>query len=266
MSHIRYFDAHAHLDDAYLASSFEGGTDGAARASHEQGVCGIVNAGTNIENSLRSIELASTYPFVYAAVGIYPADAQELGDGIDAALCELEELLEQPKVVAVGEIGLDYHYDGTDKARQLYAFERQLELSVKHDLPVVIHDREAHGDIMDALQRHRDARGMIHSFSGSAEMARQLSDMGWYISFGGVLTYKNAQKVKQAACVVPTERIITETDSPYLTPVPHRGKVNFPANVAYTLQTLASLRGVGEQELATAVCENAERLFSISLK
>lgn len=263
---IRYFDAHAHLDDEYLVSSFDGGTDTAVALSRESGVCGIVNAGTNLKNSKRSIELAEKYPFIYAAVGIYPADAQSLGDSIDDAMRDIEKLFAHPKTVAVGEIGLDYHYDGTDKERQMYAFERQLELSVKYDLPVVIHDREAHGDIMDALHRHRDARGMIHSFSGSAEMARQLADMGWYISFGGTVTYKNAVKVKEAAVIVPTEYIITETDSPYLTPVPNRGKVNFPGNVAYTLEMLASLRGVDKEKLSECVCENAERLFKIKLK
>lgn len=262
---VRYFDAHAHIDDEYLASSFDGGTAGAAEASRLAGVCGIINAGTGVENSRRSTELAEQYPFVYAAVGIYPADAQSLGDGIESALGEIEALLSHSRVVALGEIGLDYHYDGTDRERQLYAFEAQLDMARRHDIPVVIHDREAHGDVLDALTRHPGVRGMLHSFSGSAEMARQLTDMGFYISFSGTVTYKSAAKVKRAAESVPSDRILTETDSPYLTPVPHRGEVNFPGNVVHTLRALALIRGVSEEELSRTVCENAERLFGIRL-
>lgn len=262
---VGYFDAHAHLDDEYLASAFNGGTEGAIEASRLAGLCGIVNAGTNVENSRSSISLSEQYHFIYAAVGIYPIDAQNLNVNIDRALNETEMLLSHERVVAVGEIGLDYHYDGTDKARQMYAFEAQLEMAKRYNLPVVIHDREAHGDIIDALMRHTGVRGMLHSFSGSAEMAQQLTDMGFYISFSGTVTYKSAAKVKRAAESVPSNKILTETDSPYLTPVPHRGEVNYPGNVSHTLRALAALRGADENLLAQTVCENAEKLFGISL-
>ena len=258
-----YFDSHAHLDDAKFAS-LSGGADAVVRASVEAGVCGIVNVGTNIETSRASLELAHRYPFIWAAVGIYPTDAQRLGDGFDAALSKLRGLLNDERAVAIGEIGLDYHYDDTDRSVQKRAFEAQMELADELNMPVVIHDREAHGDVMDIIRRYSSVRGVMHSFSGSAEMALEMVRLGWYISFSGPVTYKNATKVKSAACAVPMDRILVETDSPYLPPTPHRGEVNYPGYVALTLEAIAELRQVSVEELAAATAENAVRVFEIS--
>lgn len=264
MEQIKYFDSHAHLDDARIVREFDGGTDGAVAASVESGVCRIVNIGTNPENSLTSLALAEKYPFIYAAVGIYPSDAQYLGDKLDSALSEIEAMLTHPKCVALGEIGLDYHYDDTNRAVQAYAFEAQMKIAERHSVPVVIHDREAHGDIMDTIKRYPRVRGVLHSFSGSAEMARQLTDLGWYISFSGPVTYKNAAKVKEAAKIVPQDRLLVETDSPYLPPTPHRGKMNYPGYIAYTVRAIAELRGISESECAEITRGNAVRFFGIS--
>lgn len=186
-----------------------------------------------------------------------------MGDRLDSALSEIEAMLTHPKCVALGEIGLDYHYDGTDRAVQAYAFEAQMKIAERHSVPVVIHDREAHGDIMDTIKRYPRVRGVLHSFSGSAEMARQLTDLGWYISFSGPVTYKNAAKVKEAAKIVPQDRLLVETDSPYLPPTPHRGKMNYPGYIAYTVRVVAELRGISESECARITCENAVEFFGI---
>ena len=259
---IIYFDSHAHLDDAKF-DEFEGGREGAIKKSIESGVSGFVNIGTNPETSKNSILLAEKYPFIHAAVAIYPTDAQYLGDKLDSALLEIEEMLSHPKVVALGEIGLDYHYDDTDRDVQKYAFERQMQIAERRGVPVVIHDRDAHGDVMDIIQKYPKVHGVMHSFSGSAEMARQLTDLGWYISFSGPVTYKNASKVKEAAQVVPDEYLLVETDSPYLPPVPHRGETNYPGYVAFTVRAIAEIRGITEEKAAELTSANARRFFGI---
>ena len=260
---LRYFDSHAHLDDTKF-SSFDGGMDAVIKASVAAGVCGIINVGTNIETSKASVEIAHRYPFIYAAVGIYPTDAQRIGDRFDAALHELMYLLDDSRVVAVGEIGLDYHYDDTDREVQKSAFEAQMKLACELGKPVVIHDREAHGDVMDIIRRYPSVCGVMHSFSGSPEMAAELVKMGWYISFSGPVTYKNAVKVKAAACSVPQDRILVETDSPYLPPTPHRGEVNYPGYVALTLTAIAELRKIPKEDLAAITVENTKRFFGIT--
>ena len=264
MSDIKYFDTHAHLEDSLMRSSFEGGTEGAIDALLKDGVCNVVNIGTNIKNSKASMELAEKYPFIYAAVGIYPSESQYLGDGLDSALSEIESLLSHPKVVALGEIGLDYHYEDTDKEVQSYAFEAQMQMAERNGVPVVIHDRDAHGDVMDMIHKYPNVLGVLHSFSGSAEMARQLANLGWYISFSGPVTYKNAAKVKEAAQIVPDDKLLVETDSPYLPPTPHRGKINYPGYIAYTVRAIAELRGCSEAEIAALTRRNAERFFGIT--
>lgn len=264
MEQIKYFDSHAHLDDARFVNEFDGGTDGAVKASLEGGVCGIVNIGTNPENSRISLALAEKYPFIHAAVGIHPSDAQYLGDKLDSALAEIEAMLSHPKCVALGEIGLDYHYDNTDREVQLYAFEEQMKIAERKSVHVVIHDREAHGEVMDIIKRYPTVCGVLHSFSGSAEMARQITDLGWYISFSGPVTYKNAAKVKEAAKIVPQDRLLVETDSPYLPPTPHRGKMNYPGYIAYTVRVVAELRGISEAECAEITRKNAVRFYGVS--
>ncbi|MBE6616721.1 MAG: TatD family deoxyribonuclease [Ruminococcaceae bacterium] len=260
------FDSHAHYDDDRFALEFEGGTDGAIAKATREGVSYIVNVGSNIETSKNSIALAEKYSFIYAVVGIHPSDAQRLtADKIDSALYEVERLAAHEKVVAVGEIGLDYHYDYLDKERQAYFFDAQMAIARKVHLPVVIHTRDAFGDTIDILNRHPDITGVMHSYSGSAESARQLCDRGWYISFSGPVTYKNANKVKEAAAIVPSDRIMIETDCPYLPPVPHRGEINYSGYMKHTCQAVADIRGITFEEAARITCENASRFFGISL-
>ena len=264
MSNIKYFDSHAHLHDSRYADCEWGDTNGMINAAREAGLVGAVNIGTNLEDAKRAIEFAERYPFIFAAVGMYPSEAQYAGSELDSHLSEIEKLLSHPKVVALGEIGLDYHYEDTDKSVQAYAFEAQMQMAERCNMPVVIHDRDAHGDTMDMIRKYPNIHGVLHSFSGSAEMARQLASLGWYISFSGPVTYKNAAKVKEAAQIVPDDKILDETDSPYLPPVPHRGKTNYPGYVAYTVRAIAQIRGKSEEEIAELTVNNAKRFFGIT--
>lgn len=264
MTNIKYFDSHAHLHDSRYADCEWGDTNGMINAAREAGLVGAVNIGTNLEDAKRAIEFAERHPFIYAAVGMYPSEAQYAGSELDRHLVEIEKLLSHPKVVALGEIGLDYHYEDTDKSVQAYAFEAQMQMAERCNMPVVIHDRDAHGDTMDMIRKYPNVHGVLHSFSGSAEMARQLASLGWYISFSGPVTYKNAAKVKEAAQIVPDDKILVETDSPYLPPVPHRGKTNYPGYVAYTVRAIAQIRGKSEEEIAELTVNNAKRFFGIT--
>ncbi len=260
---IKLIDSHAHYDDAKFEEQFEGGADAALNISFEAGVEAVINVATNLENAKTTIALAERYPNVYAALGIHPSDCQEMTEDADEILAASEKNLSHPKCVAIGEIGLDYYWEPYDKARQAYFFERQLETAIKHDLPVIVHCREATGDALDIVRSHVGVRGVFHSFSGSAETARELVSLGWYISFGGPITYKNAHKVTSAAAAVPLDRLLIETDCPYLPPVPHRGEINYSAYMLYTLAAMAKAVGCEEEELARHLVENTKRLFKI---
>jgi len=263
MNRIKYFDSHAHLHDSRYLECEWGDTGGMLTSALEAGLCGVVNIGTNLEDAKRAIEFAEKYPYMYAAVGMYPSEAQYAGSELDRHLYEIEKLLSSPKVVALGEIGLDYHYEDTDKAVQQYAFDAQMQMAERNLIHVVIHDRDAHGDTMDTIRKYPNVIGVLHSFSGSAEMARQLANIGWYVSFSGPVTYKNAAKVKEAAAIVPDDKLLVETDSPYLPPVPHRGKTNYPGYLAYTVRAIAEIRGKSEEQIAEMTVRNAERFFGI---
>ena len=260
----KMFDSHAHYYDGRFEKE-AGGTDALLESLFKTEVCGIVNIGTDPENSRQVVAGAARWQGMYATVGIHPGDGQRLAD-IDAALTEIEALLvgaKEKKIVALGEIGLDYHYDDTDREKQAYFFEKQLEMAEKYGMPVVIHDREAHGDCFDAVCRHPKLTGVFHSYSGSAEMARDLVRRGWYISFSGVVTFKNAPKVREAVAAVPLDRILIETDAPYLAPVPHRGKLNHSGHMRYTAAAVAEVKGILTDELIRITRENAARLFGI---
>lgn len=262
---IKLIDSHAHYDDLRFETEFEGGRDAALALSFEKGVDAVINVATNLENAKTTLALANKYENIYAALGFHPTDCQEIAENnIDSSLSQLEKaILENKKVVAIGEIGLDYHYDGTDEARQALFFERQLEMALRLDLPVIVHDRDAHGACMDIVERYEGVRGVFHSFSGSSEMASKLLSLGWYISFGGPVTYKNANKVKKAAAAVPLDRILIETDAPYLPPVPHRGEINYSAYMFYTLKGLSEAMGHDEETVAAATYRNTKKLFGI---
>ena len=251
-----YFDSHAHLDDV----RFEGDREEIFAALKGYDVGLILNIGCDLPSSERSVELAERYGFVYAAVGSHPDDA----DHVDGKLLDrYRALAAHPKVKAIGEIGLDYHYEDVPRAQQIIAFEQQLELAEALKLPVVVHEREAHGDAMDIIRRHPDVRGVFHCFSGSKEMALWLVERGWYIGFTGVLTFKNARKAVEAAQALPLDRILIETDCPYMAPEPYRGRRNDSRYVPLVAKKLAELRGLTPEEAGRQTTENARRLFGI---
>jgi len=266
----RIFDTHAH----YFDRRFDGESEGADEILGKimpRPVQNIINVGTNLENSARAIEQAARYDGMYAAVGIHPEDCHYL-DHIELACEQLSELLGTPesrderKIVALGEIGLDYHYENygeipMDKNKQMAFFRAQMEMAQLIELPVIIHDREAHGDCFETVIKYPGVRGVFHSYSGSAEMAKELVRRGWYISFSGTLTFKNAKKVREAALVVPRERLLIETDAPYLAPHPMRGRLNHSGLLVHTLGTLAELWNCSVQEAARQTAQNARDLF-----
>ena len=269
INHMTYklFDSHAHYYDGHF-KKVEGGVDALLQALFAGEVGAIVNVGTDLVNSRTVIETAARYENMYAAVGFHPSDGQEYRD-IPAAIAELKALVgdeenrKQKKIVALGEMGLDYHYPDTDKPHQAAFFEAQLKLAEELDLPVIVHDREAHGDCFDAVCAHPKVQGVFHCYSGSAEMARDLVRRGWYISFSGVVTYHNAPKVREALEAVPLDRILIETDCPYLAPVPHRGKMNHSGLMRYTAETVAEVKNLTYDEVLRITTENARKLYRI---
>ena len=250
------FDTHAH----YNSHAFEKDRDELLTQLPQKGVCGVINAGTTLEDSLDCIRLAEQYKYCYAAAGIHPEDALVRPENW---LEQLEELLKRPKVVAVGEIGLDYHYeDACPREIQKEVFEEQLKLAQKLNLPVIVHDREAHGDTMELLRKYRP-RGVLHCFSGSAEMATEYIKLGATISIAGPVTYKNNRKTQKVVQTVPMEHLLAETDAPYLTPEPFRGKTNKSPYVEHTVRRIALLKEMEYEDAAKATYENARRFFGI---
>ena len=253
------FDAHAHYND----EKYDGGLQSEViEHVFENGVKYILNAGTNITTSKESIALAEKYEGIYAGVGIYPHDTLDIVDDKDTLLT-LDKMLDNPKVVSLAEIGLDYYYDFSPKDVQIKWFENQLDLAEQKNIPVCIHDRDAHGDVMEILKRHKNVKGMLHSFSGSKEMAEELLKNDWYISVSGVVTFKNAVKIIDVVEMLPIDRILIETDSPYLSPVPNRGKINNSANLWYTAEKIAELKRMTTEQVCNITRENACKLFNI---
>ena len=251
-----YFDSHAHLDDR----RFDDDRDEifADLANHDVGL--VMNIGCDLSSSLRSVALAKKYPFVYAAVGSHPDDADHVDE---ATLAMYESLCREEKVRAIGEIGLDYHYEDVPREIQRQAFRLQLELARKLNMPVIVHEREAHADAMELVREFSDVRGVFHCYSGALEQAKELVRRGWYIGFTGVLTFKNARKAVEVAEWLPLDRILIETDCPYMAPEPHRGRRNDSRYVPLVGKKLAEIKNLPEQQVAEATTENAKRLFGI---
>ncbi len=253
-------DSHCHLTHDELAADL----DGVIERAREAGVAAMVTIGTGVPDGEAAAEVAARFPRVVAfAAGLDPFTAAEAADEgrFDAALAALPGVLARPGAVALGEIGLDYHYDLGTPTEQLARFEPQLEMAVELDLPVVIHVRDAHEDLADALARHPRCRGVIHSFTGVAADAARYLQLGWSVAFNGIVTFRSADPLRAAARTVPIERLLVETDSPYLAPVPVRGRACEPAFVAHTARLLAEVRGEDPQELAARTTANARRLF-----
>jgi TatD DNase family protein len=250
------FDTHAHYD----SGAFNADRDEILSSMPETNVGLIVDPGCDLKSSLDSISLAEKYAFVYAAVGWHPEDMDKLSD---ESFSEMAKLITHPKCVAVGEIGLDYYWDTEHKQEQKDLFIRQIELALDLDKPVIVHDREAHGDSFDIVSRYPNLRGVFHCYSGSREMAEQLLKNGWYLGFDGPITYKNARKSIEVLEMCPLDRIVIETDSPYLTPVPNRGKRNDSSNLKYVIEKIAEIKGMAAAEVEQITFENGRRLYGI---
>ncbi len=255
------FDTHAHYNDARFSE--EGDRDVLLRELFEKSpVRAIMNAGTNLVTSEESIALAEKWQGIYAAVGVHPEDCRDMTD-IDGALSGLGEMLKHPKVKAIGEIGLDFYWQPYDEAHQLRWFRAQMALARETGFPVVIHDREAHGRTMEVLREFPGVRGILHSCSCSAETVREAVKLGWFISFSGVVTFKNASRVLDSVRAVPDDRILVETDCPYLAPVPYRGKMNHSGYMIETLRAAAAARGTDPDIFAAQTTANACEIYRI---
>lgn len=250
-----FFDTHAHYDDG----AFDADRDELLPALYDAGVELILDPGCDLTSSRKALELAERYPFVYAAVGFHPEELAKY----PGSLTELRALAEHEKCVAIGEIGLDYYWDDSRKDEQKALFRAQLELALELDKPVIVHDREAHGDCLELVSDYPDLRGVFHCFSGSAETAKELIKRGWYLGFDGPVTYKNARKTPEVLAICPQERLLLETDSPYLSPVPLRGKRNDSRNLRYVAEKIGELWGMSGERIAALAMENGKRLFGI---
>lgn len=250
------FDAHAHYDD----SKFDDDRDEVISSLEESGVCGIVNASVDIKTANTVLEYTKKHSVIYGAVGIHPENIENLQDDYLDVLARL--YTENEKIVAIGEIGLDYYWD-IPKEPQQKIFAQQLSLVNDLDAPVVIHDREAHKDTLDFLKKYRPKNALLHCYSGSAEFLKEILPLGCYISLGGTVTFKNARHSVEVAEVVPLERLLLETDAPYLSPVPFRGKRNQSDYIIYAAKRIAEIRGMSAQEILDITCENAKRFYRI---
>ncbi|MCM1262031.1 MAG: TatD family hydrolase [Butyrivibrio sp.] len=252
------FESHAHYDD----KAFDGDREALLQSLQLNGIDTVINVGASLESCRKTIELMDKYPFIYGAIGIHPSETGELDE---ENFKWLKESCRYEKVVAVGEIGLDYHYDEPEHAVQKKWFERQLELAKELELPVVIHSRDAAKDTVDIMKKMHAEKtgGVIHCYSYTKETAREYLDIDFYFGIGGVITFKNARKLKEAVEYIPINRILLETDSPYLAPEPNRGRRNSSLNIPYIAQEIAQLKGISYEEVAAITHENACRLFRI---
>lgn len=253
------FESHAHYDD----EDFDKDREELLGSLAEHGIGTVINIGASIAGSEMTVELSERYPFVYGAVGVHPSEVEEL---TEEGLARLQSLCGREKIVAVGEIGLDYHYPEPAVLVQKEWFERQLELAREVKLPVIIHSREAAKDTLDIMKAHRaeEIGGVIHCFSYAKEMAKEYLDMDYYFGIGGVITFKNAKKLKEAVQYIPMDRILLETDSPYLSPEPHRGERNSSLNLPYVAEVISELKGISYEEVVEITERNARRLFHLT--
>lgn len=261
---MKYFDSHAHYYDERFLDECSEGVDNLIDALLNESVSYIINVGTSPETSRLAIEQAKRFDNMYTAIGIHPSDTRFLSD-LDSELSDIEALIKDKdnKCVCLGEIGLDYHYPDTDKEKQMRYFEAQMHLAERLSIPISIHDREAHEDVMNMIRSYPDVKGVLHSFSGSAEMARELVSLGYMISFSGTLTFTNARKPKEVAATLPRRSVLIETDCPYLAPHPKRGSLNHSGNLQYTNAVLADIWGISPEECAIITENNAKRFFKL---
>lgn len=251
------FESHAHYDD----EQFEEDRGALLNSMQENGIGTIINVGATFQSCKEVVQLAQKYPFIYAAVGVHP---DEVGILDEEKFTYLKTQCQKEKVVAVGEIGLDYYWDNESHEVQKRWFQKQLELARELDLPVIIHSRDAAADTLEMMQQYaKGLRGVIHCFSYSKEMAKEYVKMGFYIGVGGVVTFKNSKKLKEIVTELPLEKILLETDSPYLAPAPNRGKRNSSLNIPYIAQEIADLKGISYEEVVVCTGKNGRDLFRI---
>ncbi len=255
MGFYNIFDAHAHYYDDW----FDDDREAVLGSLPQKGVCGVVNNAVDLKSAAEVIACAERYDYCYAAVGFHPENLEELPDDY---LDRIAGLTTHPKVVAIGETGLDYHWD-IPRELQKRVFEEQIKLSLDLDMPLVVHDREAHGDVFDLLRKYRP-RALVHCFSGSVELMREAVRLGCYISLGGVVTFKNARHSIDVACEIPPDRLLLETDAPYMAPVPFRGKRCDSSMIVYEAEKIAALRGMEVQRLLDITAENAKTFYGIA--
>lgn len=251
----KIFDSHAHYDDEKFETDRQEVLDGL----FSDKICGIINCGCDLKSSLMSVKLAEEYDKIYAAVGVHPHEAGEVTDN---DFQKIISLLEKKKVVALGEIGLDFHYDFSPREIQIEMFERQVRLSKELNIPIIVHDREAHEETYKILRKYRP-KGVVHCFSGSVELAKETVKMGMYIGLGGAVTFKNAVKPVEVAKFTPMERILLETDAPYMSPVPMRGKRCTSDLIEYTALKIAEIKGLDYETVVDTACNNTKELFNI---
>lgn len=251
------FDTHAHMD----SRSFNADREALLQSLPDQGIGLLMNPGCSLESSKKAVALAREYDYIYAAVGSHPDAADEVNDAVleeYRVLCKLN-----PKVKAIGEIGLDYHYEDIPRDLQKKAFIAQMALARELELPVIVHERDAHEDGLAIIKQFPEVTGVFHCYSGSAQMALELTKLGWYIGFTGVLTFKNARRAIEAAQTIPIDRIVLETDCPYMSPEPFRGRRNDPGKLYRMAEKLAEIRGISPEEAQMLTLENGKRLYGI---
>lgn len=253
------FDTHTHYND----EAFDPDRESILRLLPKQNVYAVIDNGGNLETSAKAIELSEKYSYVYAAVGFHPEYLSDKDIDVNTLICELEKMLDNEKVVAVGEIGLDYHFNADNKEIQKKVFESQVEMAIKHDLPIIVHDRDAHGDTLEILKKYKP-RGVVHCFSGSVEMAREILKIGMSLGIGGVVTFKNAKSIVEVVKDVPISSIVLETDAPYLAPVPLRGKRCMSSYIEYTAKKVAEFKKMSLDDVLKATKNNAIKLFNIN--
>ena len=251
------FDSHAHYDD----ESFNEDRENVIKEIRENGVINVLNCGASMEGARDSFKLANKYDFFYAAVGIHPENAYEL---TEENYEEIKEMTKNPKVRAIGEIGLDYYWkENPPREKQKEVFRKQMELAKELNMPVVIHDRDAHGDTLEIMKEFTEVKGVVHCFSGSVEFARECLKLGYYIGFTGVVTFKNSKKIVEVAKEVPLDRMLVETDAPYMAPTPNRGKRNRSDYIKFIIEKIAKVKELSVEEVSNATIENAKNLLKI---
>ncbi|HEX2926481.1 MAG TPA: TatD family hydrolase [Ruminiclostridium sp.] len=252
------FDTHAHYDD----EKFDEDRDSLLKELHENSIAYILNASADLGSLDASMELSGKYDFIYAALGVHPHYAEEMNEEV---IEKIRRLSQNSKVVAIGEIGLDYYYDNSPRDIQKYWFERQIELAKELDLPIIIHDRDAHEDTVNIIKKTNAklVGGIFHCFSGSREMAMDMLKHNLYIAVGGPVTFKNSKKIKEVVEAVPLDKLVVETDCPYLTPEPHRGKRNNSGYLVHTIEKIAEIKGISPAEVSEATLNNAKKVFKL---